>query len=285
MQVTHTTDYFKKHIWTGFKIIGTTVIFVLIALKILESPIALNEFAANGVGTTVPLVLLLSIVNWLLEAQKWRLAVPSEKLSLKDAVKIVLGGQAMNWIMPYATGDFLVRLARVKDRYSVAKSALMIRFMSLIITISLGTVSILYFFQILDELWSAVLFTVFCGIIISSFNFLKSLERFNSLINITILRYFVFTCQLYLLIDLYIDLSALQIFFGVGWIFFFKTFTPGILGKAGIREASGMVFFENMLPQTSIIIIPCFLIWLINSVLPSIIGVLILMRSRYSLYT
>jgi len=235
----------------------------------------MSEIRVEGFLFTILAVCFLGAVNWWLEAEKWRIAVPNEYLTRKESVRIVLIGQAMNWLLPYATGDFVVRLKNVNNHFQSAKSAVILRFLSLTITILFGGCSLAFYFDkigVNQLLWltGTSVLTLFFAF------FIKVIRRLSPVILITIFRYVVFTFQFYLLIDLYVELSMIYIVMGIGWIFFFKTFSPGILGKIGVREASALVFFEELLSSVSIIIIPCTLIWLINIVIPSIIGVVLI---------
>ncbi|MEQ8239059.1 MAG: hypothetical protein RIA69_07585 [Cyclobacteriaceae bacterium] len=275
MQVTHTKSHFKKHIYKYVKLSFSVVVLFFIGFQLRDQKLSISEIHIDGFLFTLVIVCLLGVVNWWLEAEKWRMAVPNEHLTRKESVRIVLIGQAINWLLPYATGDFLVRLKNVNNHFQSAKSAVIISFLSLAITMLFGGCSMAFYFDKIDThqlLWLIGAFTL---TLFFAF-FIKVIHELGSVIWLTILRYFVFTFQFYLLIDLYVDLPTIQILMGIGWIFLFKTFSPGILGKIGVREASAMVFFEGLLGSTSIIMIPCTLIWLINAVTPSVIGALLI---------
>jgi len=279
MQVSHSKKQINKRIITGAKILGTGFVLWLIYKQLKSRPIGWSDFNIDGIWTCLSVVIVLGVVNWWLEAEKWRIAVPKEGYSIQKATSIILRGQALNWIMPFTTGDLLSRLVDVQNRYFAIKSTVIIRTMSFVLTLLFGGASLLYYFQLLSS-WASIsllfLTLILCLLGLHFFDFLKGLKL---IIIITISRYLTFTLQFYLLLNLFVDLSPLVIVLGIGWIFFFKTISPGIMGKVGLREISGLYFFESLIPNQVLIMMPCFLIWVINSIFPSVIGLITIHKS------
>lgn len=89
----------------------------------------------------LPIILLLSFVNYGLEAQKWKLSLAKlEPINLKKALQSVYKGCAMSQVFPWRTGDFLGKISVLplqKKAQGVFLSA-MNSFAQLLITLLIG---------------------------------------------------------------------------------------------------------------------------------------------------
>ena len=100
---------------------------------------------------------------------------------------------------------------------------------------------------------------------------------------IAVFRYVVFTLQfLLILFILEIKLSAIYLFAGVSWIFLFKSIIPSFnfMSDLGIRELSALTFFDSFNVNQSAIVAGSLLLWLINILIPVIIGVYYVLRMK-----
>ena len=101
---------------------------------------------------------------------------------------------------------------------------------------------------------------------------------------LSLLRYVIFTFQFYLVLSLFLpELAWYLILLGIGWIFLFRSVIPSFLGNFGVREASAIVFFQAYVPDVSIVLIPCLIIWMINTVIPSILGTVYVFKLKLNI--
>ena len=248
---------------------------------------------------TVLIVLLLMIFNWYLEALRWKISLQSvEPISINQAWKVILRGLALNWILPFTSGDLLARVSQQQDKYQATSAAILNRGVMLCFTLVLGLFGMS---QLASEYevngWFALI--ILFGIPLLRRFFKKSESRFlvyfkklskmllTQIIGISFLRYLVFVYQFYLLLTAFLPvLSANTLIAGIGWIFLVRTTLPLFWGGIGVREASGIFFFEPLVSDLQLVIIPVFLIWLINTVIPSLVGLVFVWRlkltSKYS---
>lgn len=230
-----------------------------------------------GFVLMMTLALILMPVNWILESEKWRMLVPQERLTPADSFKVVLRGLALNWIVPFTAGDAIARADGSSDLRKSAASILINRVSMLTVTLLFGGLSVAYYLHFeLEYLVMGVAFFV-TSLLILTYAYSGNVFSVSLL---TLLRYFVFTLQFYLLISYFNPtLTGEIILLGIGWIFLFRTVIPALFGSLGVREASALVFFEG-LTDPSLILLPCLLIWIINQVIPSILGTLFILAYR-----
>ena len=101
----------------------------------------------NAITIGIALVLLM-IINWGIEAFKWRLLLgQAEKVSIKMAFQAILGGLAVSIFTPNRTGEFLGRVFILKKTDPLKAILLTIvgSFSQLLVTIVFGTVAYVIF--------------------------------------------------------------------------------------------------------------------------------------------
>lgn len=99
---------------------------------------------------------------------------------------------------------------------------------------------------------------------------------------ISILRYVVFSTQFALLIKMLIpELSLLEVFVGISLMYLFTTLIPtSVLGEVGIRGSVAIAIFQFYTAEVSIIFQISIVIWVINIVVPTLAGSLVLLSIR-----
>ncbi|WP_421871966.1 hypothetical protein [Marinoscillum sp.] len=231
------------------------------------------------------LVLALVPLNWFLEIQKWRASIPEEQLSFQEGLQAVLCGLALNWLMPFTLGDVSGRLSNVKNIRRTGVALVANRALSMGITLSYGGYAFLYFKEYPMSLYGWVVAVILLAFVMVAVMYgVRELVTFRQMLWYTLLRYLVFTFQFVVLIWAFVPQLSLEIIFiGVGWIFLFRTIVPALFGNIGVREASAVVFFESYLESAAIILIPCVLIWIINNVLPSLVGLGLMFKLRVNI--
>lgn len=222
-------------------------------------------------------------LNWILEAMKWQRSVSEEQLSFGRALQAVLCGLALNWVVPFTLGDAGGRLWNLQERRSGVMALAVNRMISLGITGVFGGVSVLAYFgyvsfdKVLQALSAAVVLLIGVG-------WWGMKATYRPVLRVALLRYAVFTFQFYLLIEAFFpDLNFALILSGIGWIFLFRSFIPSIFGNFGVREASALLYFEHYLPDSERILVPCLLIWMINTVIPSLVGACMIFKLKVNI--
>ncbi|MFK7952825.1 MAG: lysylphosphatidylglycerol synthase domain-containing protein [Ekhidna sp.] len=239
-------------------------------------------------------VFLLMILNWYLEALRWKISLnPFEKISINEAFSSVLGGIALNWVMPFTTGDFAARLLKRKDKYQTTSAILLNRGIMLSLTGIFGLFSFRYLHQSFISNISLQIIGMLLILIVLFFGrkrlsrffaYFSSIEskRIFQVISISVLRYLVFTFQFYwLVVEFNSGLSSLLIIAGIGWVFFVRSIIPHLLGGIGLREAAAVFFFTPHVSDLHSIVLPVFLIWMINTMIPSLFGLLFVWRADW----
>lgn len=232
-------------------------------------------------------VLLLMPVNWALEVARWKISLDTiQSTSWSAASRQVLGGLALNWVVPFTGGDLVARLLPSENKKQTALLIYYNRMVMLLITVLFGAYGVYrYSAHLLAErLW---VFGVLGGCLVVFGFLLRKLLRVDAvsgtfifrLLGFSFLRYAVFVVQFVILLAAFVPtLSFGWILAGVGWVFFFRSVVPSLFGNLGVREASALIFFEPLLSEPSIVLIPSVLIWIINTVVPSGAGLVYLLK-------
>lgn len=278
-------------IWAKVGITALAVFFIYNRFQNQEISLKLVEWPDRSFRV-IAVVVLLMVVNWSLEAFRWKVSVKVfEQVNFYESLKMVLGGLALNWVLPFTTGDAIFRLAQLKDRYHATSAMIINRGILLAITIFYGLTSINFYsadwidfnvFAIGIPLIIVLILGFFRKRLSRFFDYFKQIEGIDILLvsGISVLRYTVFVFQFFLLLDLFLpEASAKILLLGIGWIFFFRSVLPSILGGVGVREASGLIFFSEVSDPT-LVIIPVFIIWVINNAIPSIFGLAAIYSAR-----
>ncbi|WP_462249005.1 hypothetical protein [Ekhidna sp.] len=292
----HSNFIHKPWIIISAKIIVLLGCVYLITSKIQGQAITEGFVQPDGFVITIACILILMIFNWYLEALRWRISIATfESISTLKAIRVILGGLALNWILPFATGDLLARISQQKDKYQTTSAAVLNRGIMMVVTIIGGVYGSSFIAQEYQlKGWFALIFLI---LILVAFLLRKRLIKFLlffqklsrriilQIIGISILRYAVFSLQFFLMLSIFLGdtVSEELIFGGVGWIFLARSSLPLFFGGIGVREASGIIFFDPHVEDLQLVLIPVFLIWIINSVLPSILGLIFILKSKHTI--
>ncbi|MEQ8471660.1 MAG: hypothetical protein RIC35_10755 [Marinoscillum sp.] len=256
------------------------ILFTAASLWFIMAHIQQSSFPLGSLTLTsqnlwwIMIAVILMPINWWLEIVKWRISVPAENLTFNEARTAVLSGLALNWVLPFTLGDLSGRLAAVNHYRATAKALLVTRMLSLGITLVFGGFAVLHFFSLPQMSYLLVIIGfIFLTFLMYRVYGSKEHVRFIKILTLTAIRYLVFTAQFTVLIYAIIpSLSFSVLILGIGWVFLFRSVIPSLFGNFGIREASALVFFESYLETPAMILLPCLLIWMINTIIPSIVG-------------
>ena len=264
------------------------------------------------------IILTLNFINWALEAVKWQVLVkPLEELSFLASLKGVLAGLSLGFISPANVGDMAGRMLTIKHKTRKRSFGAVFMGSSIqtYITLFFGTFAFGYFiFDVLPKasilhlvIFSCLILGILLGVIliqerqILSDLFLKTswlnkLALYFEIINLystnTILkalwfgtlRYAVFTFQFHLIFLVFqIQLPLPDSLMIINLIFLTKTIIPtfNFLTDLGVRQISALYFFSFYGVNHSVIMAAVFSIWLINILLPVLVGTGIILSSKF----
>ncbi len=264
-------------------------------------------------------VFILMIINWSVEAYRWNsLLRKVELLSFFDALKATLSGITFALFTPNRVGEYAGRVLFINtvSRWRVLIVTAIGIYAQLLTTILFGTIGLAYVMITNSVLnasffieWTVIFLLIFSAMLLFILYFNISLienllERFSFLskakiylrvllhysseellkvLSLSVIRYLVFTIQYLLLLKIFnihiplIEGSAL-----IAAIFLVQTIIPSIaIAEIGIRGSVALFFLTPYSNNELGIVSAAWGLWLINLVIPAIIGmVLILLNKR-----
>lgn len=275
------------------------------------------QVSRNEVIYTMGAVVLLMVVNWLLESFKWQyLAKKLSPISIWQAIEAVFCGLTWAIFTPNRIGEyggrvmFLPNRKRIHGVFAMAVGA----FAQNVITNLVGILATLWFiWRFLNwNFWLfagvTVLSIVFLGLfLILYFNisalvnwldkvsFLKKFRRFFDIMGrynnkelltvfgYSLARFFVFSFQYYLVINLLLPgLPFFNMIMTVLVFIFIQSAMPSLdLLDIGVRSFTAMHLFLYITNQQIAIIAAVSSIWLINLIIPAIIGSVFVFKLRF----
>ncbi len=250
-------------------------------------------------------VILMMFLNWLVEALKWRYMISKiENISIMTAYRAVFTGITVSTFTPNRIGEYGGRVFCLEkgDRIKAVFITVLCSMSQLLVTILFGSISLFILFDeiLIDKTFLSVsllillnLFFLFSYFNISNIvNFLgkfKLIKSFKKYLEVLVMynykdliiafiysntRYFIFSLQFIILLHVFgINISFMDAILSVMLIFFFITITPTItIAEIGVR-GSVAIFVLGLFSSNDIAILSSTtLLWLINLIIPAIIG-------------
>lgn len=272
-----------------------------------------NDWTAEKIFILIS-VFALMIINWTLEAIKWRLLLKgTEEFSLTTAFQSVLTGVAVSVITPNRIGEYMGRILYLKNVHKIQGVTVTIigSFAQLIVTGFFGLIGLAYYMIYIKHTpWLNVLLIssiVLCGVLtyiyfhlykivewIDGISFLRKIKIYIQVISrfqqkqlykillISTLRYFVYTLQFILLLHLMLVLIPwTEMLFSIWLIFWAMAIVPTItIAEIGIRGETALYFLGILSTNQFGIVAASLLLWLINLIIPSLIGCLFVYKMK-----
>ena len=268
----------------------------------------LKPISAIEIAAVIGSVLALMLVNWFLEAAKWkRLIAPVEKIGFYRAIESVFCGLTLAIFTPNRLGEYGGRVFFLSPKRRIIGVVAMTvgNIGQLVLTNVFGAIAACFFvyrFVPIDDLvFSAIvmLAAFFClffiifffnirwlnGILLSiKFTrkykkFYQVLARYKKVELLKILlfclaRYFVFSSQYFILfIWLIPGLQFMDIIMMTCLLFLIQSALPSLdLFDVGVRSITAVELFKHVTDQHIAIIACTASIWLINIIIPAILG-------------
>jgi hypothetical protein len=308
----------KKIITFSLKLLIGIISFWIIYNRISDTPHLKSDWYSviNSPNIIYAIVFscLLMPLNWGIECFKWnQITQQIEKLPYLTSVKSVMAGICVGNIVPGRAMEFLAKIMFFKseNRPSITLLHFINGMFQMLITVTLGTISIALKFSgnnlnstLIYALMIAglIMITVFCLAIlnvskilsvlkkikwIKKFEFHQNIKFSNTLIVklilLSVIRYGVFITQFYLIYSaLSPNSNILSSLMGVAIYFMLTSLIPMIsFIEPAIRAAIALfVFNDDYASSTIVIVFTSTFIWIINVIIPSIIGYIIILKEK-----
>lgn len=264
-------------------------------------------------------VILLMIVNWSIEAIKWKISVRSiQQVSFLKALKAVLSGVSFSVSTPNRVGEYLGRVLYMDEgnRLKTISITIVGSISQLIITLLMGCMALIMLRPAIESeslvspIWMKVIIygtiVVLSGLLLFYFRLawiikwfdrlpgtnrftylVKALEDFDTkllfkLLLLSAVRFVVFIVQYYLMFHLFaIDVSWGQTFLGISVSFLVMSVIPTIAIIELVQRGKVVTTIMAIYTVNSLGVgFATAGIWLINLIVPAIIGSLLILGMK-----
>lgn len=266
------------------------------------------ELSTFKIVLTLSFVFLLMLVNWIIEALKWKFLIRKvECISLWKAIESVFCGLTIAVFTPNRIGEYGGRVFFLSPRKRLHGVVAMGigAIGQMVLTNVIGSIALLWFFYRFSSLSSISLTLLVAGVsvyctffLVLYFNItwiirfiikIKWLKRFKKFFKVFAkykkknilkvfafcsLRFAVFTSQYCIVINMLVpDLSLFPVVMMVFILFFIQSALPSLdLFDVGVRTLTASYFFSYITHQDVAIIAATAFIWLVNLIIPAILG-------------
>jgi len=248
------------------------------------------------------LTFLLMLLNWSLESYKWKYLLNSvEDINFFQSFKGVLSGLAIGFITPNRVGEFAGKIAYLKseNRANGAVMSFVGSSAQLLVTIQAGLIAIAVskYGSVIDVFVTPITLVMFVVISLVWFKsnlFLKWISKFTWLKKwnkhadkladvseskmitvyvISLVRYMVFPLQYFILfkmLDTSIDFSECLSMTATSY-FLLAIVPTYAIAEIGARGSMNLLAFSELNAPFAVLSVT-FLIWIINLIIPALIG-------------
>ncbi|RYM35056.1 hypothetical protein ERX46_06690 [Brumimicrobium glaciale] len=277
------------------------------------SRIEFNQFQSLKIENPIWFILVLFFLplNWGLELFKWQriLKVNQISYSLKDLTHSLFSGVTTGIITPNRIGNFIGRMLffKGKVRGQLILGTLYSNFAQFIVTLIFGGIGFLFLFDFLLSSFGNAIVSVLIVIFVLSILFyfavpfvpLSRIKFLNKKQNILIqfqkqsiylvfplltisgMRYLVFSTQFLFMLMAFGISPSFMLYAGIFLVYLVSTLTPSLLfGKLIIRETAGLIILSLFVENDAIIVISSLLLWFINLGIPSLLGLVFIIRKK-----
>jgi len=271
----------------------------------------------NKVYVTMSAVVLLMLLNWLLEAFKWKyLTRRLQRMTIWRSIAAVFCGLTWAIFTPNRLGEYggrILYLPPSKRGYGVFTMAVG-SFGQNVVTNVVGATALMWFvFSFLHlNVWVLILLTLLAvslaaimlacffnikwlAVLLNKIKFMHQYERFFNIIAkyrkrelatvmlFCVSRFAVFSSEYYLVINLLLpQLSIFPTLMMVFNMFFIQSALPTLdLVDVGLRGMTAATFFSYITSQKLAVIACVSSIWFINLIIPAIIGSVFVLKIRF----
>lgn len=267
-------------------------------------------------GGWLILTLLLTAVNWSIEALKWQaLARKLEPMPFGTALKGVLAGQSLGFVSQANLGDMAGKMGYLsaRNRLDSIGAFLLGSTIQFLVTLFAGTLAYTAFlvrisagwghWAVLTALWIACLITFWLltlrgraapllervSWLASSARFFRILETYSRkdvayVTTLASLRFLTYSLQfLLVLYGFEVGLPVADQLTVVWLLFLTKSIIPAFsfLSDLGIRTFSTVYFFGFYDVNPALVTSASLTVWLVNILIPVLVGIVFVVQLRY----
>lgn len=238
-------------------------------------------------------MIAVSMLSWMVESKKWQYLINDlYLLRLRDSVTQNLTAQAASFITPFRTGEFAIKSLYFKKslRKSILSRILAGNTSQMIITTILGITGTLFYLQknLIIESAFLLLFTVtvlcLLGVILTIWILKKwdsgSMDstKWWSILSYSLLRYLIFSSNWLIILALLDNDSSLLIMTRNITIFYLIVSIIPVfqLFDIAVKWTVATYVFTEFFHDSETTIIITTLIWFTNTIVPTVLGCLLL---------
>ncbi|HEV7783511.1 MAG TPA: lysylphosphatidylglycerol synthase transmembrane domain-containing protein [Chitinophagaceae bacterium] len=264
-------------------------------------------------------VILLMVVNWSIEALKWKISVrPIQPISFLRSFRAILSGVSFSVSTPNRVGEYLGRVLYMDEgnRLKTISITIVGSISQLIITLLMGCAGLIILrpaiesHQLITPMWMNVIIygtaAVLAGTLLFYFRLswlirwvdrlpgsnrfaylVKALEDFDAmlllrLLFLSLIRFIVFIIQYYLLFHLFaVDVSWVQTFWVMSVSFLVMAVIPSIAIVELVQRGKVMTTIMVLFTANGLgVSFTALGIWLINLIVPAIVGSVMILGMR-----
>lgn len=272
-----------------------------------------SVFSGNGVFTLLICILLIPL-NWGIESYKWKIiTAPVEVISFFNASRSVYSGVCLGNLAPGRATEFIAKIIFFKpeNRPQITVLHFVNGMFQLSITYIIGFVALAYKMKSFGDAYVWIAYTAISTAVLVIIIFIICLVKIDRVLNfitqriskqkqiavaaykftkiqllqlfgLSAIRYVVFFIQMVLLIKLFAGNFDATIGFGIALYFLITTTIPMIsFLEAAIRAAVALVVFKDAGISNGGLALASISVWLLNIILPSILGYIILLKQNF----
>jgi uncharacterized membrane protein YbhN (UPF0104 family) len=307
------------------------VLIALVALWFIYREVQLKDqdtdlsFGISFLLQTAQLPFLLGLIglmllNWVLEAAKWRLLVSHiEKISFWKSLKAIFSGITIAIFTPNRVGEYGGRIFHLKtaDRIDAVLLTIVGSYAQLVVTLVTGITATFFFLPQYVGLGPLTSFQYgLIGILMAGLCLLMIVLFLNTRLLTTIInwlpipkkhahyanvfqyhnsatlwriflaslgRYAIFTLQFYILLKIFnVDISYANAMMMISMTYFVMTAIPTFaITELGVRGSVSVYFIGMLSDNAASIFTASSMLWLINLAVPALIGVIFIFQLRF----
>ena len=285
--------------------------------SISDFKLLISALSPESVWIVLITLFLLMFLNWFLEALKWKYLVQGvEKINIWKAIESVFCGLTWAVFTPNRIGEYGGRVFFLSPRKRIMGVVAMSvgAIGQMVVTNIFGALALLWFVIRFMDLNILIIFAltfligIFCTFfllfyfniqwidgLLSRINYIKRFRRFFSifarykrldLLRVLVYclsRFLVFTTQYYLIIHLLIpDIEVFKMIMMLFILFFIQSALPSLdLLDIGVRASTASYLFAFITTHEIAIMAAIACIWLINLIIPAILGSIFVLKLNF----
>jgi hypothetical protein len=262
-------------------------------------------------------MLLLAVLNWGLEAAKWRLLMAAvEPMGRVRAFAATLAGTAIGIFTPNRTGEFVGRVLFLEphNRWRGGFASVLGSIAQFAVTVVIGGAAFVLWFpqqtKMLGGYWAGVAGAALVALVavgtlvfyfqprllrqvVAKLPFLRRLDKDAAVLDgfpvqttatvlgLSAMRYAVFAVQYMVLLAVVADMPWAISLIAVPLIFLVTTLVPTMmLTELGVRGSVAVALLVPTAQDPSPVLLAAFMLWAVNLALPAVVGGFILLIHR-----